>query len=139
MAERIPQQAQPFFEVQEEVRRLFQEMIHQPWGGKLQPGGSQWQPSCDIAETAREIIVEIELPGVERKDVHVEVEDSVLRITGERRAAVERRGRQYYRTERSYGRFERHIRLPSSVDQEGIRAQFRAGILTVTLPKKSHA
>jgi HSP20 family protein len=60
-----------------------------------------------------------------------------LRITGERRAAVERRGRHYYRTERSYGRFERHIRLPSSVDREGIRAQFRGGILTVRLPKKS--
>jgi HSP20 family protein len=73
---------------------------------------------------------------VERKDVHVKVEDSVLHITGARRAAVERRGRQYFRTERSYGRFERYIRLPSSVDQEGIRAQFRAGILTVTLPKK---
>jgi HSP20 family protein len=137
MAERTPQQVQPFFEVQQEVRRLFQEMIHQPWGGRALSEASQWQPCCDIAETEKEIIVEIELPGVERKDVHVEVKDSVLRITGERRATIERRDRQYFRMERSYGRFERHIRLPSSVDQEGIRAQFRAGILTVTLPKKS--
>ena len=137
MAERTPQQARPFFEVQQEVRRLFQEMIHQPWGGRELSEASQWQPCCDIAETEKEIIVEIELPGVERKDVHVEVKDSVLRITGERRATIERRDRQYFRMERSYGRFERHIRLPSSVDQEGIRAQFRAGILTVTLPKKS--
>jgi HSP20 family protein len=136
MAERTPQSAQPFFEVQQEVRRLFQEMIHQPWGGRTLSEVSQWQPCCDIAETAKAIIVEIELPGVERKDVRVEVKDSVLHITGERRAAVERRGRQYFRTERSYGRFERYIRLPSSVDQRGIRAQFRAGILTVTLPKK---
>jgi HSP20 family protein len=137
MAERTLPQTQPFFEVQQEVRRLFQEMIHQPWGGKALSETTQWQPCCDIAETEHEIIVEIELPGVERKHVRVEVEDSVLRITGERRAAVERRDRHYYRTERSYGRFERHIRLPSSVDQAGIRAQFRAGILTVTLPKKS--
>ena len=91
MAERTPQQARPFFEVQQEVRRLFQEMIHQPWGGRELSEASQWQPCCDIAETEKEIIVEIELPGVERKDVHVEVKDSVLRITGERRATIERR------------------------------------------------
>jgi HSP20 family protein len=137
MAERIPQRTQPFFEAQQEVRRLFQEMIHQPWGGRGLPEATQWQPCCDIAETEKEIIVEIELPGVERKDVRVEVEDSILRITGERRSAVARRGQQYYRMERSYGRFERQIRLPASVDQAGIRAQFRAGILTVILPKKS--
>lgn len=137
MAERISPQSQPFFEAQQEVRRLFQEMIHQPWGGRELAEATQWQPCCDIAETEREIIVEIELPGVERKHVRVEVKDNVLRITGERRAAFARRGRQYYRTERSYGRFERHIRLPSSVNQEGIRAHFRSGILTVTLPKKS--
>jgi HSP20 family protein len=73
---------------------------------------------------------------MERKDVHVEVTDDVLRITGERRATVERQDRQYYRTERSYGRFERQLRLPSTVDREGIHAGFRAGILTITLPKK---
>ena len=90
MAERTSPQAQPFFEVQQEVRRLFQEMIHQPWGGRALAEATQWQPCCDIAETEHEIIVEIELPGVDRKHVRVEVENNVLRITGERRAAVER-------------------------------------------------
>ena len=78
MAERTPQQVQPFFEAQQEVRRLFQEMIHQPWGGRALPEVTQWQPCCDIAETEKEIIVEIELPGVERKDVRVEVEGQYL-------------------------------------------------------------
>jgi HSP20 family protein len=136
MAEDRPQLGGPFFEVEQEVRRLFQELIHQPWGGKSLPEASGWQPCCDVAETDAAIIVEVELPGVERKDVHVEVTDDVLRITGERRTTVERRERQYYRTERSYGRFERQLRLPSTVDREGIHAKFRAGILTITLPKK---
>ena len=135
MAENMPQLVGPFFEVHQEVRRLFQELIHQPWGGKggAEPGG--WQPCCDVAETGEAIIVEVELPGIERKDVRVEVDGEVLRITGERRGTVERQGRQYYRMERSYGRFERRLRLPATVDRAGIQARFRAGILTITLPK----
>jgi HSP20 family protein len=139
MAEDAPQIQKPFFEVQQEVRRLFQELIHQPWGGKSLAEVSGWQPRCDMAETDDAIIVEVELPGVERKDVRVEVEGDILRITGERRATAERQERQYYRMERSYGRFERQLRLPASVDREAIRAEFRAGILTITLPKKAAA
>ena len=92
-----------------------------------------------MAETDTAIIVEVELPGVERKDVRVEVNGDILRVVGERRAATKRQGRQYYRMEQSYGHFERQVRLPSSVDREGIRARFRAGIVTITLPKKATA
>jgi HSP20 family protein len=89
-----------------------------------------------MAETAEAIIVEIELPGVEHKDVHIEVEGDVLRISGERQATVKHQDRQYYRVERSYGHFERRLPLPASVDRAGIHAQFQAGIVTITLPKK---
>jgi HSP20 family protein len=74
---------------------------------------------------------------VERQNVRVEVDDDMLHITGERRVTAEHQERQYSRMERSYGRFERHLRLPASVDREAIRAEFRAGILTITLPKKA--
>jgi HSP20 family protein len=90
-----------------------------------------------MAETTEAIIVEAELPGVERQDVHIEVEGNVLRISGERHSTVEHQERQYCRIERIYGRFERHLQLPASVDREGIRAEFHAGILTITLPKKT--
>ena len=136
MAENRPQSVRPFFEVEQEVRRLFQELIHQPWGSRGMPAASGWQPCCDVAETDEAIIVEVELPGVERQDVGVEVEGDVLRITGERRETVEHRERQYSRMERSYGRFERQLQLPSSVDRDRIHASFHAGILTITLPKK---
>jgi HSP20 family protein len=138
MAEERSQSLRPFFEVQNEVRRLFQELIHQPWEARSPSMATGWQPCCDVAETNAVIIVAVELPGVKRQDVRVEVEGDMLHITGERRATVEHQESQYSRMERSYGRFERHLRLPASVDRAGIRAEFRAGILTITLPKKDN-
>jgi HSP20 family protein len=137
MAEPEQQSVKPFFEVQREVQRLFHELIRQPWGANILPEASDWQPQCDMVETDEAIIVEIELPGVTRKDVHVEVEGDMLRLTGERRATLERRGRHHHYTERRYGHFARQLRLPGSVDREAIQARFHAGILTITLPKKA--
>jgi HSP20 family protein len=139
MAEERPQPLQPFSEVQNEVRRLFQELIHQPWGTRSSSAATGWQPCCDMAETEEAIIVEVDLPGVKRQDVHIAVEGDVLRISGERQATVAHQERQYSRMERIYGRFERLLPLPASVDRAGIRAQFQAGIVTITLPKKRTA
>ena len=137
MAEHRPQLRSPFFVVQDEVRRLFQEMVHQPWGGLSPSSTSSWQPRCDIAETDVAIIVEVELPGVKQQDVQVDVEGDVLRIVGERQSTVERQSRRYYHTEQSYGRFARELRLPHTVDREAIQAHFQSGVLTITLPKKA--
>ena len=134
MGEETP--LRPFFPVREEVHRLFQELIHQPWGGRGPSAHSGWQPPVNICETSEAIIVEVELPGVRREDVRIEVEGDTLRITGERRATAERQERSYYRLEQSYGRFERQLRLPGSVAREAIRAEFDAGILIITLPKR---
>ena len=128
--------SRPFFPVQDEVRRLFQELIHQPWGGQGVPETSPWQPHVDMCETPEEIIVEVELPGVQHEDVRIEVEGDVLRITGERRTTSERQERNYYRLERRYGHFTRQLRLPGAVVREEIRAEFEAGILIITLPKR---
>jgi HSP20 family protein len=135
MGEETP--LRPFFPVQEEVRRLFQEIIHQSWGGRETPARNAWQPRVDMCETAEAIIVEVELPGVRREDVRIEVEGDILHITGERHTAAERQERNYYRAERSYGRFERQLRLPGTVAREAIRAEFDAGILIITLPKRA--
>jgi HSP20 family protein len=137
MAEDRPQPLQPFFAVQDEVRRLFQELVHQPWGGPRPSTVRTWQPRCDLAETEATLIVEVELPGVAREDVQVEVEGDILRISGERRTTVERQGRHYLHTEQSYGSFTRELRLPRIVDRDAIQAHFVAGVLTITLPKKA--
>jgi HSP20 family protein len=134
MGEELP--SRPFFPVQEEVRRLFQELIHQPWGGQRSPETGNWQPRVDMCETPEAIIVEVELPGVQREDVRIEIEGDFLHITGERHTTAEHQKRNYYRVERHYGRFARQLRLPGTVDRAGIRAEFDAGILIITLPKR---
>ena len=85
MGEALP--PRPFFPVQEEVRRLFQELIHQPWGRRGFSETSNWQPRVDMCETPEAIIVEVELPGVRREDVRIEIEGDFLHISGERRAS----------------------------------------------------
>lgn len=137
MAEDRPQPLQPFFAVQDEVRRLFQELVHQPWGTIIPAAASAWQPRCDLAETAEALIVEVELPGVELADVHVEVDSDILRIRGHRHSTVKHQERHYHRTEQSYGSFTRELRLPRTVDRDAIEASFAAGVLTITLPKKA--
>lgn len=71
---------QPFVSVPEEVCRLFQELIHQPWGCRSLPEHSLRQPHVDMCETAEAMIVEVELPGVRREDIHIEIEGDVLHI-----------------------------------------------------------
>lgn len=127
----------PFLPVQEEVRRLFHELIHQPWGGQRLPGPDLWQPCLDMCETDEAVIIEVELPSVQREDVHLDLQGDVLRITGERRTTTEHQGRNYYRLERSQGRFERHVPIPTSVEPAAIHAAFDAGLLIITLPKRS--
>lgn len=136
MAEEQPQGARPFLEVQQEVRRLFQELVHQPWGRQEGSRPASWQPCCDMVETDEAIVVDVELPGVKREDVRLEVEGDVLHITGERRAMATRQGRNYHYLEQHYGRFERQLRLPRTVDRSAIRAEFDSGILSITLPKQ---
>jgi HSP20 family protein len=126
-----------FMETEKEVRRLFQELIHQSWGSGSSSGPHAWQPCADIWETDDTLIVEIELPGVRRQDVAIEVDGDQLRITGERRTSVARRGRHYYQTERTLGRFTRQLRLPHDADRDAIQARFRSGVLTLRIPKKN--
>lgn len=123
-----------FLEARETVRRLFAELVHQPWGGH-EATPSTWQPCCDMVETDDAIIVEIELPGMQREDVQVEVRGDHLRIAGERRLTTQRQGRNFHFVERHFGHFERQIPLPHSVDRSAIRADFSDGVLSVTLPK----
>lgn len=125
------------FEPHEAVRRLFAELVHQPWGGHEVMPTSTWQPCCDMVETDDAIIVEMELPGMQREEVHVEVQGDRLRITGERRVATQRQGHNFHYLERHFGHFERQLPLPHSIDRDAIRANFSSGVLVITLPKRN--
>ena len=98
-----------------------------------------WTPRADIHETDKEILINVELPGINKKDVKVEAKNNVLTISGERKEEKKIDEKNYYRIERHYGKFERSIGLPETVNPEKVSASFNNGVLTVTLPKTEKA
>jgi HSP20 family protein len=98
-----------------------------------------WVPACDIYETEKEIVVKAELPGLKKEDVFVTIENNVLMIKGERRFAEEIKRENFHRVERTYGEFLRSFTLPTFIDAAKILAEFKDGVLMVTLPKREEA
>ncbi len=120
--------------IQEKIDRIFEESLR---GRDLATG--LWTPAVDIYETDDAIVLEAELPGMNEKDIDVRVEDNVLTIKGERKIEQERKEENYYRMERYYGAFQRSFTLPSNVETDKIKAEYKKGILKVVMPKKEQA
>jgi HSP20 family protein len=95
-----------------------------------------WVPAVDILEGDREVVIKAELPGLEAKDVTIAVENNILTLKGERHAEAEVKKENYYRMERSVGAFSRSFALPGTLDSDRVTADFKNGLLTITLPKK---
>lgn len=104
-------------------------------GGKENLIVADWIPTVDISETDSEYLIKAELPEVKKEDVKVTVEDGVLTLQGERRQEKEEKGKRYHRVERSYGSFVRSFTLPESVDESGVKAEYKDGVLNLHLPK----
>jgi HSP20 family protein len=125
------------FDLQREINQLFE--------GNLGAGGgegaalSTWTPAVDIYEDETAFIIKAELPEVNREDVKVGLNDNVLSIAGERRVENEDKREGYHRIERSYGQFYRSFTLPPNVNPEAINAEFKDGVLRLTLPKREEA
>lgn len=100
---------------------------------------ADWVPSVDVAETAEDFQIKVELPEVKREDIKVQVDNGVLRIEGERRQEKEEKGKKYHRVERSYGSFLRSFTLPENVQGERVAAEFKDGVLQVRLPKSQQS
>ena len=96
-------------------------------------------PEVDVRENANSITVEAELPGLEEKDVTITLANGILTIKGEKKREREEKDENYYHTERSFGRFERSLRLPDTIDTNKIEARFDKGVLKVTAAKKPEA
>ena len=106
---------------------------------RLNRFAADWAPSIDILEKENEIVIKAELPGVETKDVAVTVDNNVLTIKGERHLEKDVKKESYHRMERAYGSFARTFSLPSTLDAGDVRAEYKDGLLTLTLPKKAAA
>lgn len=104
-----------------------------------EPVLADWSPTSDIVETKDEITIKAELPGIEEKDIDIEIENGVLTIKGERKAEKTEEEKGYRRIERSYGSFLRTFTMPTTVEADKIKADFNNGVLTVHLPKSAAA
>jgi len=98
-----------------------------------------WMPAVDIYETEHALTLKAELPGVDPKDIEARVECGTLYLKGERKFEKESKKENYHRIERTYGSFMRSFALPTSVDADKVSAEYKDGVLTLTLPKKEEA
>ncbi len=132
----------PFREMsslQERMNRLISDYrFRAPFGEEELAQGS-WIPPVDIHETKEAIVLNIELPGVTKEDIQLEVKDSTLTIRGEKKVEKDVKEENFHRMERTYGAFMRAFTLPSMVRQESVKARFKDGVLEVTLPKAEEA
>jgi len=131
----------PFRELrslQDDMNRLFTSSLPRDFSREeLASGG--WSPSVDIYENENEIVLEAELPGMKREDFELSIENNIITLKGKREFEKKEEGDNYHRVERAYGTFTRSFSLPRSVSAEETKADFKNGVLRVSLPKREEA
>jgi HSP20 family protein len=123
--------------LQNHMNRLFDTAL-QGWPADSN-GTTQWTPAADIYEAENELVVNLDLPGVDPKMVDIRVENNVLSIRGERQFEDKQNKENFHRVERSYGPFARSFTVSTAVDGDKIRANYKSGVLSITLPKAEAA
>jgi HSP20 family protein len=134
---------EPFRELvtlQDRMNRLFDDSFRSRQGEDEDWAlGGSWAPVVDIYEKDGNIVLKAELPGVDPKDVDVRVENNLLTLRGERKFDTDVKRENYHRVERAYGAFSRSFTLPNVVDTQNIKAEYKDGVLRMTLPKREEA
>ncbi len=117
--------------------RLFQDSLSRLFS---EPASRPWSPAVDIYETENELVLKADIPDVDAKNVGIQLENGTLTLKGERRFEEQKNGHKgFHRIERSYGSFMRAFSLPETVDGEKVKADYKNGVLTITVPKKEVA
>ena len=124
-------------QLHEQMSRLFEDAVFRPRAES--PALTAWAPAVDIYETEEELVVKADLPDINEKDLDVRVENNTLTIRGERKFENKVAEDNYLRLERAYGSFTRSFSLPSTVNTEAIKAEYRHGVLTVRMPKREES
>ena len=135
----------PFQQFHHEMDRLFDQTFRgfgiSPFGfdGSFTPqmSGGLLKPTLDLGATDKEYIITVEIPGVDEKEVKLEIANDTLTIRGEKKHEDEEKGKNFYRMERAFGSFQRVLSLPDDMDQDNVKATFKKGVLTVTAPRKA--
>lgn len=123
--------ASPFRSLQRDIDSLFSRFD--------ESGNGRLIPQLDVKETDKEIVLSVEMPGVERDDIEVNLTNDVLTVRGEKKSEHGESDDGYVRSERTYGMFERALRVPAGIDPEKVRAEIAKGVLQVTLEKPAEA
>ena len=113
---------------------LFEHFPHHP-GRFFRSGESVWSPRIDVVESEKAYELRAELPGINKKELNISVKDDVLTISGEKKGEEKKEGDDYYSCERRFGKFERSFRMADTVDSENVSAEYKDGVLVVTIPK----
>jgi len=122
--------------IQDRMNRLFQES----YGGQDQElSTSAFAPPVDVYEDEHNIVLKVEVPGIDEKDIDIRLENNTLVVRGERRFEKEEKEENYHRVERRYGSFVRSFSLPNTVDTENVQATYDKGVLKIALAKKAEA
>src|ERR1700724_1223271 len=122
--------------LQDQVNRLFNDVLERTGD---ESSLTAWAPSVDIYETEHELVVKADLPDVDPKDLDIRVENNILTIRGERKFEKNVSQDNYLRVERTYGSFSRSFSLPNTVNAEAIHAEYKNGVLSVSLPKREES
>ena len=126
-----------------EIDRMFDNFFGDwPWpdmGRNIESSlsNAMLKPTLDLGATDKEYTIAVEIPGVDEEEIKLELAADTLTIRGEKRQEKEEKEKNYYRMERSYGAFQRVLSLPEDADQDAIRAKFKNGVLTVTMPRRA--
>ena len=126
-------------DMRDRISRLFDEYFGQFPATREEPLGRTWVPAVDIYEEKDNIIIKAELPGMKKDDLSIEVKDNVLTLSGERKHEEETKKENFHRIERSYGKFSRSFTLPDSVKVDKVKANYKDGVLEISLPKATEA
>jgi len=135
----------PIGQLHHEMERLFDRFFHSFGMGKSGYESLPFprltdgllKPTLDLGATDKAYTVTVEIPGVDEKDIKLEIINDSLTIRGEKKQETEEKDKNFYRLERSYGSFQRVLSLPEDINQDGVKANFKKGILTVTMPRKA--
>jgi len=131
----VRREQDPFLRIQDEMDRMFNSFFDRSSGLSRMDDLQGFAPTLDVYETDKEIKVDVELPGMNEKDIDITVGNNVLTISGRRETEDTQKGKSFYRHERSFGSFRRSIELPEEVDEDNIDATYSRGVLKITLPK----
>lgn len=139
----VSRQGDIFSAMREEMDRMFERFEH---GWPRLPslisrglGREVILPEVDVREDEKQVTIEVDLPGVDEKDVSVTMANGILTVKGEKKSEREEKEENYYLAERSYGKFERSLTLPETIDENQIEAQFDKGVLTIVAQKRPEA